>query len=65
MRSGGEDESIDEVFLHILDPLLLVEEIGGELGLADADDVGLAEQAGAGVEPGNTAIDYRFSVTHL
>jgi hypothetical protein len=47
MGSGGEDEPVDVIFLHVLHPPLLLEEVGGDLGLADGDEVGLAQQAGA------------------
>lgn len=43
MCSCGEDESINKIFLHILNLLFFVEEISGVLGLPYADDVGLAE----------------------
>lgn len=57
MCSCGEDESINKIFLHILNLLFFVEEISGVLGLPYADDVGLAEQAGAGVEAGDAMVD--------
>ena len=43
MRSGWEDESINEILLQILDLLLFAEESSRGFGLPDADDVRLAE----------------------
>lgn len=57
MCGCGEDESIDEIFLHILNLLFFVEEVSGVLGLPYADDIGLAEEAGAGVEAGDAMVD--------
>lgn len=45
MRGGGEDESINIIFLHVLDALLLFEEIGRNLSLSYDDEVGLSEKA--------------------
>ena len=42
VRSGWEDESIDEILLQVLDLLLFAEEASGGFGLSDADDVRLA-----------------------
>lgn len=47
MGGGGEDEPVNVIFLHVLHPPLLFEEVGGDLGLSDGDEVWLAQQAGA------------------
>ena len=43
--SSGEDEPVDVIFLHVFDALLLFEEIGGDFGLSDDDEIGLSQEA--------------------